>query len=82
MVDPSFAEKSVINHSDYLPNARVVASSATDITESEVVTEDGQLLPYDYLVIATGHINSVPRTRAERLSQYQAGEHTWDKLFM
>ncbi|XP_015876454.3 uncharacterized protein LOC107413099 isoform X1 [Ziziphus jujuba] len=72
MVDPSFAERLAINHSDYLPNARIVASSATDITENDVVTEDGQSLPYDYLVIATGHVNSVPRTRAERLSQYQA----------
>lgn len=76
-MEPSFAERSVINHSDYLTNARVVASTATDITESEVVTEDGQLLQYDYLVIATGHMDTVPRTRAERLSQYQAGEHLY-----
>lgn len=73
MVEPSFAERSVINHSDYLPNVRIVASTAANITEREVLTTDGHLLVYEYLVIATGHKEAVPKTRAERLSQYEAG---------
>ncbi|GJZ19418.1 FAD/NAD(P)-binding oxidoreductase family protein [Tanacetum coccineum] len=32
----------------------------------------GRLVPYDYLVIATGHGAPLPKTRAERLKQYQA----------
>ncbi|XP_022150708.1 apoptosis-inducing factor 2-like [Momordica charantia] len=71
MVEPSFAERSVINHTDYLSNARIIASSATNITDKEVIVSDGSSVPYDYLVIATGHKESVPRSRTERLSQYQ-----------
>ncbi|CAN6697474.1 unnamed protein product [Malus baccata var. baccata] len=72
MVEPSFAKRSIINHCDYLPNVRIVASTAANITDREVLTTDGRLLVYDYLVIATGHKDSVPKTRVARLSQYQA----------
>ncbi|KAF4351121.1 hypothetical protein G4B88_025511 [Cannabis sativa] len=71
MVDPSFGERSVINHRDYLSNGRIVASSAIDITETEDLTAEGRLIPYDYLIIAIGHIDSVPKTRTEMLNQYQ-----------
>ncbi|PON84382.1 FAD/NAD(P)-binding domain containing protein [Trema orientale] len=55
MVEPSFAERIVINHSDYLPNVQTVASTAADVTDTEVFIADGPSLEYDYLVIATGH---------------------------
>lgn len=74
MVEPSFAERSVINHTDYLPNARIIASSATNITDKEVFVSDGSSVPYDYLVVATGHKETIPKSRTERISQYQAGE--------
>lgn len=74
MVEPSFGERSVINHRDYLTNGRVVTSGAIDITETEVLTAEGRLIVYDYLVIATGHTESLPKTRTERLNQYQAGK--------
>ncbi|XP_022752522.1 apoptosis-inducing factor homolog A-like [Durio zibethinus] len=72
MVEPSFAERSVINHRDYLTNGRVVTSAAINITDTEVLTEDGFLIAYDYLVIATGHKDPVPTTKMDRLNQYQA----------
>lgn len=72
MVEPSFAERSVIYHRDYLTNGRIVTSTAMNITENEVLTADGRSIVYDYLVIATGHRDIVPKTRAERLQQYQA----------
>ncbi|OMP03813.1 FAD-dependent pyridine nucleotide-disulfide oxidoreductase [Corchorus olitorius] len=72
MVEPSFAERSVINHRDYLTNGRVVTSAAINITETEVLTTEGRLIGYDYLVIATGHYDPVPKTKEERLDQYQA----------
>ncbi|XP_050281327.1 uncharacterized protein LOC126722218 isoform X2 [Quercus robur] len=72
MVEPSFAERSVINHIDYLPKVQIIASSATNITDSEVTTEDGQKVAYDYVVIATGHLESAPKTKAERLNEYKA----------
>ncbi|KAJ4910894.1 FAD/NAD(P)-binding oxidoreductase family protein [Raphanus sativus] len=72
MVEPSFAERTVINHKNYFKNGRVVTSPAIDITESDVTTKDGAVIGYDYLVIATGHNDLLPKTRQEKLSQYQA----------
>lgn len=74
MVEPSFAKRSLINHREYLTNGRVVASGAIDINETEVLTADGQVIAYDFLVICTGHANAAPKTKAERLEQYQT-EH-------
>ncbi|KAL3752287.1 hypothetical protein ACJRO7_013011 [Eucalyptus globulus] len=67
MVEPMFGDRSLINHRDYLPNARVVRSKSIKITESEVSTADGRLFAFDYLVIATGHQDPVPTTKTERL---------------
>ena len=73
-MEPSFADRSVINHRDYLTNGRIVTSAAINITDTEVLTADGRLIVYDYLVIATGHRDPVPTTKTERLNQYQAGK--------
>ncbi|KAL6576641.1 hypothetical protein OROMI_010917 [Orobanche minor] len=77
-VEPSFAERTLINHSEYVPNARVITGAATDITRHEVVTSHGRTVPYDYLVIATGHAaadddneTSLAYTIAERQAHYQ-----------
>ncbi|GMY15749.1 apoptosis-inducing factor homolog B-like [Fagus crenata] len=72
MVEPSFARRSVINHRDYFTNGRIITSSAINITETEVLTAEGHLIAYDYLVIATGHANRVPKTKTEKLNQYEA----------
>ncbi|XP_057464585.1 uncharacterized protein LOC130754390 [Actinidia eriantha] len=72
MVEPSFAQRSVIHHRDYLTNGRVITSSAISVTDTEVLTAEGRLVAYDYLVIATGHAYPVPKTRLERLKQCQA----------
>lgn len=72
MVEPSFAKRSVFNHREYLTNGRIVTSSAVNITETEVSTADGQQIPYDFLVIATGHSHRGPQSRTERLNQYKA----------
>ncbi|KAF5767836.1 putative NADH:ubiquinone reductase (non-electrogenic) [Helianthus annuus] len=72
MVEPGFAERSLIQHKDYLTGSRLIVSNAVDIRESEVLTSEGRLIPYDYLVIATGHGDPLPKTRADRLKQYQA----------
>lgn len=70
-VEPSFAERSLIYHKDYLGDATVVTSSAVNITEDAVLTADGQSLPYDYLVVATGHAWTSPGSRAERIKEFQ-----------
>ncbi|KAE9451261.1 hypothetical protein C3L33_16844, partial [Rhododendron williamsianum] len=79
LVEPSFAERSVINHSEYLPNADIVIATAANVTESEILTEQGQLIGYDYLVIATGHVDTGALARSEKLSHYQAGPETRTK---
>ncbi|KAL2923099.1 Apoptosis-inducing factor-like protein A [Bienertia sinuspersici] len=53
MVDLSFAERSLINYSEFLPQVKLITSYATDITGSEVTTAHGDCIPYDYLVVAT-----------------------------
>ncbi|XP_027346968.1 apoptosis-inducing factor homolog B-like [Abrus precatorius] len=75
LVEPSFAERIVINHREYFKKGDLVISSAVNITETEVFTADGSQIPYDYLVIATGHTEHIPKTRSERLDQYK-GENT------
>lgn len=75
MVEPSMAERSVIKHRDYFTNGRIITSSAINITETEVLTADGQQIPYDFLVIATGHPYPVPKSRTERLDQCRAGKN-------
>jgi len=79
MVEPSFAERSVINHRDYLTNGNIVTSNAVNVTETEVLTSDGDRIHYDYLVIATGHADDVPQSRRERLNQFKEGkfEQNW-----
>ncbi|KAL2328414.1 hypothetical protein Fmac_021841 [Flemingia macrophylla] len=71
MVEPSFAERSVINHRDYLTIGDIVTSYAINITETEVWTADGHKINYDYLIIATGHADQVPKRRSHRLEQFQ-----------
>ena len=82
MVEPSFGERSVINHRDYLSNCRVVTSRAINVTDTEVLTAEGRTLVYDYLVIATGHLYSVPKTRTERLSQFEGGKYIYIYIYI
>ncbi|CAN4119148.1 unnamed protein product [Withania somnifera] len=71
MVEPLFAERSLIHHKDYLVNGRLLVSQVTNITHKEVLTADGHQVIYDYLVVATGHYDPLPVNRTERLEEYQ-----------
>lgn len=70
-VEPSVAEKSLINHTDYLVSGQIITASAADVSEEAVITAEGRLVEYTYLVIATGHANQCPRKRRDRLEQFQ-----------
>ncbi|XP_044342275.1 uncharacterized protein [Triticum aestivum] len=63
-VEPSVAEKSLINHSDYL-SGQVITASAADISGEAVIRTEGRLVEYTYLVIAAGHTNQCPRNRRD-----------------
>lgn len=75
MVEPSFAERTLIPHTDYLTNCRVTSSPAIDVTDTEVLTAEGRAFIYDYLVIATGHAveHCATKTRKQRLEQFHQG---------
>ncbi|KAJ4754942.1 Apoptosis-inducing factor 2 [Rhynchospora pubera] len=71
MVEPTLAEKTLIKHSEYFSNGTIVNSRAIDITATEVLTEEGGVVPYDYLVVATGHDVHLPRNKTDRLGQFK-----------
>jgi apoptosis-inducing factor 2 len=73
MVEPTFAEKALIKHSEYLSNGTTIISRAIDITATEVLTDEGRAVPYDFLVVATGHNEAIPKTKTERLEQFKKG---------
>ena len=72
VVEPKFAERSVIKHSEYLKTARHVQSAAESVSGSDVITSSGDRVPFDFLVIATGTTFDGPSSRAERLKAFEA----------
>lgn len=73
-VQPDFAERSLVLHSDYLKKARHITGSAETASSTEVVTSTGEILPYDFLVIATGSVHRGSLRRADRIKEFQS-EH-------
>lgn len=71
MVEPTFAEKTLIKHSEYLSNGTIINSRAIGITATEVLTEEGRAVPYDFLVVATGHDEALPQSKTDRLEQFK-----------
>ncbi|GAA0170355.1 oxidoreductase [Lithospermum erythrorhizon] len=74
MVEPSFAEKTLINHNEYAPNAHIITSPAISISETEVTTANGRVISYDYIVIATGHDDKSAFTKNEQIGHYKANQ--------
>ncbi|KAH9303069.1 hypothetical protein KI387_014652, partial [Taxus chinensis] len=72
MVEPSFGERSVFLHSEYLKTAKLITSAVTSVTEEAVLTASGEDVKYDYLVFATGTAYDGPPTKADRLRQIEA----------
>ncbi|QRW13462.1 apoptosis-inducing factor A [Ceratobasidium sp. AG-Ba] len=74
----SFDEASLVpNDRVFDPKTvRVVRSTAKSISSSEVTTESGESIPYNYLVLATGSIwtgpMNIPDTRAAALEHLRA----------
>lgn len=71
IVEPKFAERSIMKHSEYLKVARHVQSAAESVSGSEVITSSGDRVPFDFLVISTGTTYSGPSTRAEQIKVYE-----------
>ncbi|KAL2632867.1 hypothetical protein R1flu_004346 [Riccia fluitans] len=73
-VEPTFAERSLILHADYLKKGKVLSASAVSATESELTTDTGEVLPFDFLVITTGTTFSGPKTKVERIKEFEANK--------
>ncbi|KAG9444407.1 hypothetical protein H6P81_015747 [Aristolochia fimbriata] len=71
MVEPTFAERGIIDHTDYFKNGRLVTATASSVSENEIMTSEGRYISFDYLVIATGHLDTVPMTRMQRLVTFR-----------
>lgn len=72
IVQPCFAERSLIPHSEYLKKARHVLGYAESVSTTEVVTSSGDILPYDFLVVATGSMYKGPSTKAGRIQEFES----------
>jgi NADH dehydrogenase FAD-containing subunit len=72
IVEPTFTGRSLIKLSEILKQARVVQSAAESVSGSEVITAAGDHVPFDFLVLATGTTFSGPRTKDERVKEYEA----------
>lgn len=78
-MEPDVAERSCISHDAYMKKAKLVMSQAVEATRTEVVTDMGERIPFDYLVICTGSAYVGPRTRKERIDEYHTGNLTFSK---
>lgn len=57
LVDSSVREQALISYDKALTGAKRIKARATEITQNAVMTEDGQKIAADYIVIATGASN-------------------------
>ncbi|KAJ3188138.1 Apoptosis-inducing factor 2 [Gaertneriomyces sp. JEL0708] len=80
LVEPSFAEKLFIPYTKlFAPNshARMLQGNCVRIDQKSVVLEDGNTVPFDYLIIATGTAYPSPSkvpttTKAEGIAHLQS----------
>jgi NADH dehydrogenase FAD-containing subunit len=72
IVEPKFAERSIMKHSEYLKKGTFLETSAKSVSGQELVTESGERVPFDFLIIGTGTTFSGPTTKEELLKFYQA----------
>ncbi|CAM6016516.1 unnamed protein product [Sphagnum balticum] len=71
-VEPKFAERAIVKHTEYLKKAKLVQSSAQSVSDSEVVAVSGDRIPYDFLVVCTGSTYTGPATKEERIKEFEA----------
>ncbi|CAE6436471.1 unnamed protein product, partial [Rhizoctonia solani] len=73
----SFDERGLVPNDRAFDSAvKVVRSSAKQITPTEVVTESGEAIPYEHLVLATGSIwtgpLALPGSREKTIEHFQS----------
>lgn len=73
LVEPAVAEKVYFLHSKYLTKAKLVIGEATAVSENAVTLKDGQSIPFDYLVIASGSIPRPTVSLAEKIAFVKSG---------
>jgi hypothetical protein len=81
IVEPKFAERSIMKHSEYLKKGTFLETSAKSVSGQELVTESGERVPFDFLIIGTGTTFSGPTTKEELLKFYQAGMYKFTRVY-
>lgn len=64
-----------MKHSEYMKKGKVLRTSASGVSGSELITASGERVPFDVLVVGTGTTFSGPTTKEELIKEYQAGNH-------
>uniref|UniRef100_A0A0E0MCQ0 FAD/NAD(P)-binding domain-containing protein n=1 Tax=Oryza punctata TaxID=4537 RepID=A0A0E0MCQ0_ORYPU len=70
-MEPAAVARTVIPHSEYLTQAKVVTAAAVGVDDSVVLTSAGGAVGYDFLVVATGRECSRPQKREDRLQMFE-----------
>lgn len=64
-----------MKHSEYMKKGKVLRTTASGVSGSELTTASGERVPFDVLVVGTGSTFSGPTTKEELLKVFQAGKH-------
>lgn len=73
LVEPNVAKRSLISHGSYMKHSKLHMNVATEATRTEVIIDTGERIPFDFLVICTGSAYVGPKTKEERMVEYQTG---------
>jgi NADH dehydrogenase FAD-containing subunit len=71
LVEPSFADRTLLQYDEFLKGVTRVQSTAAEATATEVITASGERIPYNFLVIATGTTFTGCATKEERLKEFE-----------
>lgn len=76
LVEPKWATKVYFPHTEYLKTAKLVVGTVTGVSPNakEVLLEDGTVLPYDFLVIATGFSKEKTISLEDKIASVGAGQ--------
>ncbi|PLS23399.1 NAD(P)/FAD-dependent oxidoreductase [Neptunicoccus cionae] len=73
VVVPELLDQALIPYDGLLKNGRVIKARATSIDANGVTLENGQEVPADYIVVATGSSNAVPfKPKSDSIEAFRA----------
>lgn len=75
-MEPVWASKVYFAHTEYLKKAKLVVGTVTGVSPKakEVLLADGTVIPYDFLVVATGFSKEKTMSLKEKIASVTAGK--------